>query len=213
MSDDDALIGEILKRGRPGALVRVSIFTQRRRDRTWWAVMTVNELEVLERGPFLNRDTAERARRKLDKSIDVTGIAERVGRENGATLHVDRTEEETTMGSPTIEQIQARQCAHVERGELEAVGLVRVHSLPGHTWRGESIDFTTAACAFCTGRAMGAMFASDCEQPGNRAAVDDVTGKLVTMLQIASLDRSHELALALIEVGWTMARELGRRPG
>jgi hypothetical protein len=116
------------------------------------------------------------------------------------------------MNEPTIEKISARHCEHVERGELEAASLVRVESLPGHDYRGEPINFNTAACSLCTGRALGAMFAADCELPGDREAVVELGKRLADVLHTGGLEPSHDLALALIEVGWQMARELGKRP-
>lgn len=80
--DDERLIDLIMSLGKPGEPLRVTINTVKR-GRQWWAVLVCNTVEILERGPFLNRPTAERAQRKLAASIDLAGIAQKIATEEG----------------------------------------------------------------------------------------------------------------------------------
>jgi hypothetical protein len=112
----------------------------------------------------------------------------------------------------TIEHLEARQCAHVEHDHVEPTALVRVDALPGHKLYRGAETFNTAACTMCAGRVLGALYVADLENPsGDRKALVELGNRLSTMLQLASLDPSHDLALTLIEFGARMASELGRR--
>ena len=80
----DTMAEAILARGDPDKPMRVELLLKKRDDGKWWAVMSVDGFEICERGPFLNRDTAERARRKIDRAIAQSGLAQRA-REGGGT--------------------------------------------------------------------------------------------------------------------------------
>ena len=117
------------------------------------------------------------------------------------------------MNTPKVEELKARTCAHVERDGAEPAVLVRLDALPGHKLPHGVETFNTAACTMCAGRVLGAMYVADLENPsGDRKALVELGNRLSTMLALASLDPSHDLALTLIEFGARMARELGRRP-
>lgn len=114
---------------------------------------------------------------------------------------------------PIVEHFTCTQCAHVERGESPAVTLARLEPLPESEamFPGQPV-FRSAVCSLCSGRAAGALFAGDCELPGDRTAVVEIAARAADALHLSGLEPSHELALALIEIGFKMAHQLGKRP-
>lgn len=78
-ADTDALLARLLtsnaaKRGQASLAVRVHSEVRRGR---WWAVLEIDGLPVLERGPCVNRAAADDACASLNEAIGQSGLAER----------------------------------------------------------------------------------------------------------------------------------------
>jgi hypothetical protein len=78
-ADTDAILARLLTdkaaaRGQTSLEVRVRAEVRRGR---WWAVLEIDGMPVLERGPCVNRAAADAACTSLNEAIAQSGIAER----------------------------------------------------------------------------------------------------------------------------------------